>query len=103
MIRLLELQPSKDQDTDELAGRLINTDLLDGAAYEAISYTWGNPVFDHTLRLPDGHLMITENLASALRRFRSIDPLSSRRLWADQVCINQADTVERSASSVPET
>jgi hypothetical protein len=95
MIRLLELQPAKDQYTDELAGRLIDTDLLDGAAYEAISYTWGNPVFDHTLRLPDGHLMITENLASALRRFRSIDPLSSRLLWADQVCINQADTLER--------
>jgi hypothetical protein len=95
MIRLLELQPAKKKDSDELAGRLIDVNLDDGLAYETISYTWGNPVFDHTLRLPDGYLMITANLASALRRFRSIDRLNSRLLWADQVCINQADIPER--------
>jgi hypothetical protein len=80
MTRLLELQPAKDQDSDEPAGRLIDAYLHDGPAYETISYTWGDPVFDVTQRLPDGYLMITENLAAALGRFRPTHPPSPRRL-----------------------
>ena len=37
--------------------------------------------------------MITENLALALRRLRHREVI--RNLWADAVCVNQGDDVEK--------
>lgn len=63
--------------------------------FEAISYAWGPPVFDHILHLGDGHqIMITRSLFGALRQLRSCTQV--RTVWADAVCINQADAIERS-------
>ena len=63
--------------------------------YEAISYAWGERVLTHEVSLPPyGSLNITENLYSALKRFRLRD--ESRRLWVDAISINQEDTDERS-------
>ncbi|KAF2671594.1 HET-domain-containing protein [Microthyrium microscopicum] len=64
--------------------------------YEAISYTWGQPVFSHQLFCDDGSIFpITQNLESALARFRLSD--RSRYLWADLVSINQSDLAEKSS------
>jgi hypothetical protein len=63
--------------------------------YYAISYAWGPAVFNHSLRLTgsDLELQITESLHSALRRFSREDSII--RVWADAICINQADVQER--------
>jgi hypothetical protein len=71
-------------------------------AYEALSYTWGDP------RVTDGIFLhshdsdprkqvldLTENCVLALRRLRLPD--KERLLWVDAICINQADVAERSA------
>ncbi|CZT00745.1 hypothetical protein WAI453_009163 [Rhynchosporium graminicola] len=86
--------------------------------YEAISYIWGiedNPlevlidlaskdsteepveilVVVSTEPLRYAKLFLGQNLASSLRFLRNKD--KKRVLWIDAICINQADTVERSA------
>ncbi|KAK4888303.1 hypothetical protein LTR27_012798 [Elasticomyces elasticus] len=70
-------------------------DTLAALNYEAISYVWGAPAYSHTISLTGhGVLRITESLHDALQRLRSPD--STRTLWADAICINQADMTERS-------
>lgn len=64
--------------------------------YEAISYVWGDPDPTHSISLPnETSLLLTTSLYEALCRFRSSRRI--RRLWADAVCINQADIDERNA------
>ncbi|KAK5107419.1 hypothetical protein LTR62_001280 [Meristemomyces frigidus] len=64
--------------------------------YEAISYVWGAPVYSQQITIEDhGLLRITQSLYDALQRLRYADRV--RRLWADAICINQADLDERSA------
>lgn len=100
-VRLLELRPSPNPSTPLTASILV-TDLDDdddGFLYEALSYTWGPPVFQEKLIIYDRSgneriLMITTALASALRRFRQAG--RPRNIWADAVCINQGDDVEKS-------
>jgi hypothetical protein len=66
--------------------------------YEAVSYTWGDPVEgwqldDQRMNLCSLNETIKGNLAAALRRFRH--ETNERRLWVDALCINQADHGER--------
>jgi len=87
--------------------------------YEALSYVWGPPertdvalvrkpvkalskLVRHVNRSkrrehskPSATIGITDNLAVALRHLR--DPIKSRILWVDAICINQDDLAERSA------
>ena len=61
--------------------------------YEALSYTWRAPELTASI-LCNGHsLMITPNLAEALRHLRL--PSSTRYVWADALCVNQYDEVEK--------
>lgn len=85
-------------------------------SYEALSYCWGQPVFDHSisctvvqsrttddaqevvqrLSWKDGvDYSITASLHSALQHIRLQD--RTRYLWVDQLCINQHDIAERSS------
>ena len=90
-IRLLVLSPG--EDNDPLRGNLEVWDIADEPKYKAISYAWGTPMFTRTLDLPQRHLAITESLLGALKCFRSAtEPL---RLWADAICIDQNNTVEK--------
>ena len=91
-IRLLVLQPASSAHAP-LQCDLREVLLSDEPIYEAISYTWGKPVFSKELSLPTGSLKITESLFLALQRFRLRD--EARHLWADAVCINQGDNVEK--------
>ncbi|KLU88072.1 hypothetical protein MAPG_07059 [Magnaporthiopsis poae ATCC 64411] len=70
--------------------------------YEALSYTWGRTGRDELIYIVPGPgqlqgrntvLAVRENLAAALRHLRQPD--KPRVLWVDQICINQADTLER--------
>ncbi|KAK1756469.1 heterokaryon incompatibility protein-domain-containing protein [Echria macrotheca] len=95
-IRLLALEPIVSGEDSRLQARLIATTLDGGLPYEALSYTWGKPEFDHEIHLPEGILKITQNLACALRELRDSDGQTRMLLWVDAVCINQGDNEEKS-------
>jgi hypothetical protein len=95
-IRLLCLEPALSAD-EVLPFSFVCGDLQDHQdRYEAISYTWGEPLLVHPLyHGEDGtHIVVTANLDRALRYFRR--PVTQRLLWADAVCINQVDGAEKS-------
>lgn len=90
-IRILRLEPGRPN--DDLHAQLLENHLSDHPDYEAVSYTWGEPVFPDTLMIDGLPFMITSNLHSALLQFRRLD--STRDLWVDVVCINQKDDIEK--------
>jgi hypothetical protein len=61
--------------------------------YEAVSYVWGNTVYNHTLHTPHGLICITESASQALRHLRRSE--HRRNLWVDGICINQSNIQER--------
>src|SRR4051812_32841312 len=90
-IRLLHLEPGTSDDV--ITFTLQPARLNQSPQYEAISYCWGDPA-DTLDVLCDGKaLTITANLHAALRRLRRAG--STRVLWADAACINQADVQEK--------
>ncbi|PTB62714.1 hypothetical protein BBK36DRAFT_1097415, partial [Trichoderma citrinoviride] len=124
-IRLLHLIPTHDlQDSAFLICRLVETEIPDAKVeeggpresnsrspkYQALSYTWGLPVFSRSLHVVDDDKMddsyaypdfrpsssvigITENLYAALCSLRKPD--ETLVLWVDAVCIDQQNITER--------
>ncbi len=94
--RLLELCPADNQ-TTPIQCDLVNVSMDDVPGYEALSYAWGSPVRDQPIQCrSQGHawtIYITKHLLSALYQLRS--DKGYRRLWIDQLCINQDDLEER--------
>jgi hypothetical protein len=88
-LRRLELLPG----TGQIRCKLENVSLNDKPVYETISYHWGGTAEKHEIVCNSASLTITDSLHSALVRFRR--PEETRYLWADQICINQADSNER--------
>lgn len=86
---------------DPIGGRLELADIRTLEPYEALSYVWGEPkplgINNYTVSLGDKHdsssLELTRSLYEALKRLRLKD--RSRRIWADQICINQQDDEDR--------
>lgn len=63
------------------------------AAYEALSYTWGDPTLQFSVRCNGQTLPAAHNLFLALQHLRH---QSARRyLWVDAICINQNDLDEK--------
>ncbi|KAH7119300.1 heterokaryon incompatibility protein-domain-containing protein [Dactylonectria macrodidyma] len=87
--RLLHLLPG----TGELYFNLESVNLDDNPEYEAISYCWGNAKDTRAVCCEKDSLQITVSLFSALKQLRFPD--RPRTLWADAVCINQDDIVEK--------
>jgi len=100
-IRILVMYPSDDYNAP-LRGRRERQQLLpDGplsternhGGYDAVSYTWGTNVYGGSISIDGADLPIPLNLELALMRIR--DYTFERRIWADAVCINMADLIER--------
>ena len=92
-IRLLYLLPGSNEAPLSCSLRIVS--LSEIPDYEAVSYTWGEPIFSASIECSSkGHLPITENLSKALFHLRLAN--RSRVLWIDAICINQQDPVERS-------
>jgi Heterokaryon incompatibility protein (HET) len=83
---------------DPLRGELVDFDTNDLGCescepYEPLSYFWGNPERIHNFICGSQTLKLTSSLYDALRRLRLAD--KDRRVWADQICINQDNVGER--------
>lgn len=64
--------------------------------YDALSYVWGDQIKNQKFLNCNGHrIQVTNNLHAALFAIWSTNP--NMRLWADALCINQADSEEKSA------
>jgi hypothetical protein len=61
--------------------------------YEAISYTWGNPLPTQEIRIDGCSLSIPHGAYNAIVRRASF--FRTRWLWLDAVCINQDDESEK--------
>lgn len=99
--RLLEILPGAQDAT--LACRLHVCLIGENRdRYHALSYTWtadweeqaGTPAPERTINCNGVDVAVGWNLYMALRHLRRQD--SARALWADAICINQADDAERS-------
>lgn len=96
-IRMLILYPGKRD--DPLTGKLELFEIDSSESYEPLSYVWGPPPNNADYQIfikddkGDGNLQLTASLSGALKRLRYAD--RERRLWADQICINQKNMVER--------
>ena len=91
-IRLLELLPSENID-DDISCRVRIVDLEESPLYEAVSYVWGSEDDKAKILCGGSALLVPRNLIAALRRFRQ--STTPRLLWADSICINQADIQEK--------
>ncbi|KAL8925254.1 MAG: hypothetical protein Q9172_002304 [Xanthocarpia lactea] len=120
-IRICTIHPGDFE--DPISCDLRTVSMNDDPEYETLSYTWGAPIFDHTLFVDGTVLKITRSLHNAIRylrrqkrhvskdEFKSSrnntlesdvtksywDPEASGVLWADAICINQDDVDERSS------
>lgn len=93
-IRRLILEPGKGD--DPLVGHLEAVNLRDAwysYPFEAISYVWGSNTMDQTITVDEKTMPITTALRKALCQTRFPD--RQRALWADSICINQADNREK--------
>jgi hypothetical protein len=94
-IRVLALKPGTDN--EPIRGTLEHFDLEElkvvFAHFDALSYVWGAAVYDRTFECQTGIIMITKSLEEALQRLRST--YETLHIWADGICINQEDILER--------
>jgi len=91
-IRVVDLAPGTWDEPVTCSLRTVHVDD-DDTRYEAISYAWGD-LNDRKTVVCNGHVVsTTRSLFEALQRFRCAD--TTRTLWADELCINQADNEER--------
>ena len=93
-IRLLALLPGKVGE-EEIRCKEVRVNLKDNVAYEALSYTWGNPHTTHCITFESKPFPVTENLYFALEQLRPTEV--PRYLWIDALCIDQLNDVEKSA------
>jgi hypothetical protein len=91
-IRILTIFPGGLGDPLRGELELFNTDT--GGDYEPVSYVWRDPSRSHEIVCNDKTPSLTASLERALRRIgRANQP---RRIWVDQLSINQDDLEERS-------
>jgi hypothetical protein len=99
-IRLLVLQ--KTQRHGDVTYGFQVVDLERQPIYAALSYVWGESETRADIQLGNRRCRVTKNLHNALKRLQAILSANSNQsaaplaIWADQLCINQEDTDERS-------
>jgi hypothetical protein len=89
--RLLRLFPGKPD--DPIIVDLFPIDLESRPSYEAVSYAWGDPGDRRKITCLGHPTHITVSLFQALHRFRQSTEV--RILWADAICIDQSNVMER--------
>jgi hypothetical protein len=90
-VRLLELFPGRDD--EPIHGSIRHVSIDDNPKFSAISYAWGPALKPFYLHTEEGNVSLTSSLHAALRRLRSTT--ESIVLWADAICIDQANFHEK--------
>jgi hypothetical protein len=93
-IRLLRLDAGTKEEPLSGCVEHVSLDDMGSRYFEALSYTWGDPLRCRELRTPEGILDITDSAYVALRRLR--DEKSPYLIWVDAICIDQTANVEKS-------
>jgi Heterokaryon incompatibility protein (HET) len=91
--RVMRILPAKERSAPIIV-ELFVASLDTNPQYAALSYCWGSSYPRRPVTCNGTVLEVGENLALALSSIRS---MSNLPLWVDQVCINQADVLERSS------
>lgn len=96
-IRLLRLSPSGDHHHTlvHCSVHHISLDNSRRPAYHALSYVWGDPSTTKPIQVGNSQVLVPVNLALALQHVRS--KREDILLWADAICINQADVTEKNS------
>ena len=89
-IRILNIHPGPLESAVRCS--MTKTYLIDPVEYAALSYCWGDAAQTKVISVDDIKTPVTVNLADALQRLRG---LGVSRVWADALCINQADKQEK--------
>lgn len=108
-IRLLRVAPGGWD--DQVSCTLHYEPLNEEVEYVALSYTWGDPTNQVGILVNGQPYCVTRSLFTALRRFRQLCteersfnngdftfcfyPEGSMYIWADALCINQKDNIEK--------
>src|SRR4030095_12388985 len=98
-VRLLRLD---NENNGVICGHLLTTTFAKAPPYFALSYCWGRHKKSVAILCDGRKLLVTPNLAQALRRLQGLSneasewDLVSNWFWIDQICINQQNTDERS-------
>ncbi|OHE96846.1 heterokaryon incompatibility protein [Colletotrichum orchidophilum] len=89
--RLIHLLPGHHDDDVriELASEWIKAPIK----YHAVSYAWGDAKDKAYIACKGKEIQITQTLFEALKRWRS--PTEEVVLWADSICIDQRNTLEK--------
>jgi hypothetical protein len=90
-VRLLHLELAKDR-AEPLRCRLEVVSLEAPPKYATLSYCWGKQRNMVRLEIDGQCLFISESVDDALRSVRA---LKVRKIWVDQICINQNNLSER--------
>ena len=90
-IRLLRLYAGAE--AYELCGELMHISLEETPPFTALSYAWGESQPQKAILCSGLKIEIGPSLHSALRHLRQ--PASETVIWADALCINQEDILER--------
>ena len=95
VFRVLLLEPGDEHDPLAASLELVNVGNAAEARYEALSYVWGDDTVKVSITCNGRAIPITSSLEAALRVLRGQSAV--RRLFVDQICINQARLDEQSA------
>jgi hypothetical protein len=90
-IRILWIYPGQEGST--IRCRLQKESLVEATSYAALSYCWGDTNNTTNIVVNNAITPVTANLHDALMKLRS---KGVSRVWADALCINQADDQEKS-------
>ncbi|KAH7313177.1 heterokaryon incompatibility protein-domain-containing protein [Rhexocercosporidium sp. MPI-PUGE-AT-0058] len=91
-IRLLKLL--KGVPGSDIKCEFLPVDLASSSeSYNAISYTWGNPVLKHSIVCGRDELRVAENVRCVLDKMRMPD--EAKFIWIDALCIDQQNLEER--------
>jgi hypothetical protein len=91
-IRILRLLPG--QDGESISVQLHHEKMSSSPKYTASSYIWGKRRASRAIVCGNHCIRIPLSLYRALAHLRH--PLDSTDFWADAICINQNDEVEKS-------
>jgi hypothetical protein len=96
-IRVLDVLPRDPSLGPYIIAKMRHVQLED-AKYDAISYTWGNPIKSKGILINGKWFSVTENAFGVIEDRVSL--LHKRTIWIDCICINQEDDQEKSQQVV---